>query len=295
MRRTESEELKHIIWLPSYPKSGNTWMRFAIQCYMTGTKLSFNNIDRIVSRDIDPVAYRSVCPFPLPDLSSDIGLGIRFAALLHLVAQGRGGDVFLKTHNIFAANTQGLHFCPPVLSKMAVYLIRDPRDVAVSFSHHLGKSIDDTIDFMCDKNAHLENDEVGFGHLMSTWGNHATQWVGSASEHFSVCTVKYEGMVKDTESVFRQVVEFLFGTVDEERLHFAIEETKFTNMQMLEKNEGFLEQRGDAPFFRVGKVGQWKDVLTDNQVEKLESELGDEMNRMGYPTVSVSAEACAAK
>jgi len=295
VKRTDPADLKHIIWVASYPKSGNTWVRFFINCYMTGVKCDLNGITSMVTRDIDPVAYRSVCPVALPDTSAEIGFGVRFAALLHLIARGQEGDIFLKTHNIFAANNHGCHLCPPVLSKMAVYLIRDPRDVAISFSHHLGISIDNTIEFMCNKNARLDNDDVGFGHFLSSWGNHTTSWVGTAAEHISMCTIRYEGLIKGAEHVFRELVKFLFNTVDEERLQFAIKETVFSNMKRLEEQDGFLEQKGDAPFFRVGKVGQWKDILTDNQVEKIESEIGDEMNRMGYPTVSVSAKVCAAK
>jgi hypothetical protein len=93
-------------------------------------------------------------------------------------------------------------------------------------------------------------------------------------------------MVQQTRDAFHQVAEFLFGDVDEERLDYAIKETAFDKLQKQESDNGFDEQRGDAPFFRVGKVDRWKDILTNDQVGKLEAGIGDAMERMGYKCVT---------
>jgi len=264
-----------------------------LQVYITGLKCKINETAGVTFRDHDELAYRSVSPVAFPDRRPAIGMGLRFPALLHLIQRAGkrdgDGDVILKTHNVCAADTEGLHLCPPTLTKLAMYLIRDPRDIVVSFSHHLSKSIDDTIEFMCNENAHLEDNVLGFGSHLSSWGHHTGSWVRKDLT-FPTCVVRYENMISDTREVFHQVAEFLFGDVDEERLNFAISETAFDNLRKQEDEFGFSEQKGEGKFFRVGKVGKWKDVLTDEQVETLEAGIGEAMERMGYKCVTRTFE-----
>ena len=282
-----SDSLKRIVWLASYPKSGNTWLRMFLQVYISGNKCRINETSGVTYRDHDELAYRSVSPVAFPDRRPEIAMGLRFPALLHLIqrAGNNEGDVIIKTHNVCAADQGGLHLCPPVLTKLAIYLIRDPRDVVVSFSHHLVMSIDKTIEFMCNENGHLEDNILGFGNHLSSWGNHTGSWIRDDLT-FPVCTVRYEAMIADTRSTFYQIVEFLFGEVDEQKLDFAIRESSFENLSKQEKDNGFQEQKGNQPFFRVGKSGKWKEILTGEQVKKLEAKLGDAMERMGYKCVT---------
>ncbi len=280
----EASDLKKIVWLASYPKSGNTWMRMFLQSYMTKQPCDINGAFKMTVRDMDELAYRSVSPVAFPNRIPEIAMGLRFAAMLHLVQRGHGGDIFVKTHNIFAANQEGQHLCPPSLSKMAVYMIRDPRDIVVSFSHHLSKSIDETINLMIHDNGHLEDKVLGFGHHMSSWGKHAGCWV--KNEKIPVCVVRYEGLIANPQRTFAGVTKFLFGHTDYGALAYAIDQSSFAKLRKQEQDNGFLEQKGDMPFFRSGKVGKWKDILTNEQIERLEIGLGDSMDRMGYPRVT---------
>lgn len=279
-----SESMKKIVWLASYPKSGNTWLRMFLQVYMTGVKCDINNPHKIAYKDNDELAYRSVCPMLLPCDNPDVMMGVRYAALLHLIQRYNGGDAILKTHSISASNQDGLHLCPPSLTKMAVYLIRDPRDVVISFAHHLSESIDNTIDLMCHEQGHLKDSVLGFGSHMSSWGNHASCWV--ANDKFPICVVRYEGMINETRETFKSVARFLFGDIDEERLDLAIKETDFDMLQQQEIKAGFNEQKGDELFFRIGEVGRWKNILTTDQVTKLEAGIGEAMERMSYKCVT---------
>ncbi len=283
-----SENMKRIVWLASYPKSGNTWLRMFLQVYMTGVKCDINSPYRVMYKDTDGLAYRSVCPMPLPCDNPDVMMGVRYAALLHLVQKHEGGDAILKTHSIAASNQDGLYLCPPSLTKMAVYLIRDPRDILVSFAHHLSQSIDDTIDLMCHKQGHLKDKLLGFGHHMSSWGNHASCWV--ANDKFPVCVVRYERMINKTRETFKSIVKFLFGNVDEERLDLAISETSFDTLQQQEIKTGFNEQKGKELFFRIGESGRWKVILTTEQVTRLEAGIGEAMERMSYKCVTRDIE-----
>jgi aryl sulfotransferase len=194
-------------------------------------------------------------------------------------------DVCLKTHHA-NVDIDGIPLIPPRLTKQAVYLVRDPRDVAVSYTRHSGGTIDKTIAVMANNN-HAPSRGNGLVDYCLSWSSHVHSWMNCK---FPVKMVRYEEMITDKHDAFRKIMIGLgYRDVDEERLQFAIDQTSLANLRRLEEKEGFRESKHDTFFGQpdassddVERIGQWKDILTTEQVEKIESDHGKIMVKLGY-------------
>ena len=273
---------KKIWWIASYPKSGNTWFRLALNAYVTqrppDLKLPFD----YVLQDLHTYYQQVVAAKPNRDLSQVEQILYRPAVLLHFIAGAGGRDLTVKTHHCCGA-IHGVPLIPEPLTKAAVYIIRDPRDVAVSWAAHLGQSIDEAITSMADHGGAIANDNTGLLHVTASWSDHVKSWT-MPEVPFPVTIVKYEDMLNDTEATFRTMFAAVgFKDLDEDRFHWALDQTTFGSLQRQERETGFKESVGEGPFFRSGKAGQWKDALTIQQAIAIENEHGEAMERFGYP------------
>ena len=193
---------------------------------------------------------------------------------------------YVKTHN--ALCTIGpFKFTDKSQTAGAVYLIRDPRDVAVSYSYHLGKSIDETIDIM--------NAEFNFEFPDSKRGKFKSSLIGKWSVHYQswktfnsgeILVIKYEDMVNNTKETFLKILQYLSKIqgfrVDIEKMQYSIEQTNFKTLSVLEKKQGFKEKGEGQFFFRKGEIGDWKKVLNKRQSDKIERVFSKEMANLGY-------------
>jgi hypothetical protein len=178
--------------------------------------------------------------------------------------------------------------CPPELTKGAVYLVRDPRSVAVSFAKHLGKSIDDTITLMSKEQGALVREDRQ-GHFLQSWSQHVRSWLEEDGMIRAGC-VRYEDLRADPETMFVKVFECL-GMKDHkqvmDRIPWAIEQSTLSRMREQEKAHGFKEASQHAPkdFFGDGSIDGWRDVLTQEQIERIETDHGDVMEELNYELV----------
>lgn len=267
-----------LVWLASYPKSGNTWMRVLLSNLKTNSAL----------------------PADINNLSSDetlIGLW-RFGddmltdpdlLLWHEVEQMRAiqcdfaathlkTPVFCKTHDRFTGRSGA-----PVLgtsARAALYLVRDPRDVAVSLSHHASLPLDDVITLMADE-TRLSGGGLQVRYLLGDWDGHVAGWTGQ--DLIPTMVVRYEDMHDDTEATLGDILTFLGATVSAERIRHAVGLSSLTELQRQEAENGFRErQSGQKQFFRSGRVGEWRDVLTTSQIRTIETRFATNMTRLGY-------------
>jgi hypothetical protein len=170
------EELKEdrmIWWLASYPKSGNTWVRIFLDAYAKDAEIDINNLGGGVIGDNQPNSYRAITDDELADFSQYDWLGMRYAALRHLRKWAwTDGLLMLKTHN---ANAIIDHFplIPWRITSGAVYVVRDPRDVALSYANHFDVSVDDAITAMNQHtNRVVDKRQAGMFHVLGTWSKH---------------------------------------------------------------------------------------------------------------------------
>ncbi len=274
-----------IVWLASYPKSGNTWLRSLITACRQppGRNLDINALT--AQGAASRATLDELLGLDTGDLTRD-----ELRQLLPLAYRRWSAQpadlVFLKTHDAHATGPSGEPIFPSDATRAVVHLVRDPRDVAVSAMHHWGLSLDQTIARLNNPGLWVAED-AGGGPLvpqwLSDWTGHTRSWLGCP---LPVLTVRYEDLLADTPRLFRKILDHIGMDVEAARVVDAIEQCRFDRLQAQERDGGFVERRRTAtsPFFRTGKAGGWRQVLTEAQNAALVAAHGDLMRQYGYLT-----------
>jgi len=275
-----------VSWLASWPKSGNTWVRMMLTAYRWGT-LDINMSGEIVVGDCQPYAYHTVAPTQLKDMTPAEILFLRHAALAHIIARFPHNPVVLKSHN---ANVRAgsVDLIPQEMSGPSVYVVRDPRDVLVSYADHMGHTLEQAAESMNNMGSCLDQGNLGIYHHLTTWSQHVRSW--AEQESIPVKVLRYEDLLEDPRGEFQQVLEHLGLSVDEERLDLAVELASFDHLRRQEQENGFREASPKAgDFFKRGTAGGWQEVVPREIVEKLEADHREVMQMLGYEPVRAAA------
>lgn len=277
---------KQIIWLASYPKSGNTWLRVFLEAYL----LPSFNINQIVTSIGDDISTRHSAglgkdpreyPIQVQQLTRHMAL-LRLVELFDQEKPIEGFPLCVKTHNSNHI-PNGVTMIPEQLTKSVVHIIRDPRDVAISFSKHLGCSIDKTIDHMSDKLKVLTPGEEQLKMLdfISSWKEHTRSYV--ENDILNVKTFRYEDMHLDSVKTFSAILEHIGIEPDAERVKKALDDVEISKLREREKKEGFVESSPKNKDGFFGKGGTtWRDTLEPFQIKRIEKMAGSFMERFGY-------------
>lgn len=281
--------MNKIIWISSFPKSGNTWLRYFLANY-------FFNKEKIFDQKI----IRSIQKFP-DDLNifekiasaKDINLNpyniskywIKSQELMQIK---KGNVAFLKNHNALV-NINNYEFTNKELSLAAIYIVRDPRDVIVSYAKFKNIKYDMAIDHICAKNLlyfkELKKNKFPKVEIIGSWKFNYTSWRDGIPD-MPKFFLKYEDLLKNSYDFFYKLISFLSGilnfSINEEQLKLSIEFSNFDKLKEVEKKIGFYENVSTNPFFRVGKSNNWKKQLTNSQISLIEKECGEEMEFLGY-------------
>jgi hypothetical protein len=283
---------KGITWLASYPKSGNTWARLFLQAYGDDAEIYINAEFGKIGHDADRRVWQEVLRVDSVEAMDAVTewefQSYRGAALVRWYKHyGHGNAICLKTHTP-RWTLDGLETIPTEMSRAAIYIVRDPRDVAVSFADHLGMTIDEVIDFMRSPNAQLRMD--GKRENLADWSINVGSWTQGAT--FPVHVLRYEDMHAAPLVSFGQIAVIFGHELDKQRLERAIERVSFDRLQRQEQEAGgFINQSPHQErFFRSGKIGDWRDVLTEAQAAEIERDHGETMEQFGYErTAAVEA------
>ncbi len=268
------------VFLVSYPKSGNTWTRFLLGNLMNiDCRITFSNVEVKVP-DIYGASKNTLKKTPRPRL--------------------------LKSHECFDPRY-----------RRVVYIVRDPRDVALSAYHYdrKGRNIPDdfpietyvTTRFMKtdeyfgtwgehagswlvnSKNilhmSRLKNEFLG---TMGSWGENVMSWLGARGHDREFLLVRYEDLLQDTHREMTRISEFLGLHVSPEQIAKAVELSSADNMRKLEVAQAdqwatTKPSRKDINFVRAAKSGQWQGALPKAAVAEIESAWGPVMQLLGYP------------
>ena len=190
---------------------------------------------------------------------------------------------YLKTHNAMCT-VNNYSFTNKKNTIGFIYLVRDPRDVILSYSHHLEKSIEFTLKIMIDKSAREKMDNKGNDEsILGSWSENYKSWRDYNSVKKII--IKYEDLVLNPYKNFFKIINYLNKInglhIDEEMIKKSIENVSFEKLQNLERKFGFNES-SDVNFFRKGKIGNWKNELDKKIVFKIEQSFNKEMKELGY-------------
>ncbi len=267
-----------ILWLASYPKSGNTWMRTFLANLIVDSKapLPVNKVSEICSGEANIMWYEKAFNKPLEEVHEQEVADVR-VNIQREISKRSKNVLILKTHN-FLGEYLGKPLIAMDATGAAIYIVRDPRDVVISAADHFGVSIDDAIGIMAKDTS--KSDKPIY-EVYNSWSNHVMSW--TQIPHKTLIVQKYEDMLDNPSETFGSVARKLGITKDEKRIQRAIEHSSFKVLQKLEQKDGFTEKsKNSERFFRSGKSEQWKSVLTNKQIKQIEKDHGQQMRRFGY-------------
>ena len=278
-----------IIWLASYPKSGNTWVRSMIASllYTTDGKFNFNVLQKISQfpeknylkdfvknfNDFNKIKENWLIAQEKINLSNQIKL--------FKTHQGKytvGNDNFTDNKN-----TLGV-----------IYIVRDPRNVIGSISNHFSIDIKSSAKFMLlpkiiGNGKNYEEEKGGIYCLLGKWNDHYRSWT---REKRNLLLIRYEDLINDAEKELQRIILFLekylkFET-NEKKNKNIIKTTNFKNLQKMESEDGFKESvknkytNSKVNFFHLGPENKWKNNIDKETISLIENSFKSEMKELNY-------------
>ena len=303
--------MSRILWLASYPKSGNTWLRImlanlgrndpvdinALQSHggIASARARFDNTflfaAGLLTHDecdrLRPALYRHVAAGLAPPDDADDTATDGLGAL--------AGVYPIKTHDAWTCNDLG----EPILGGKAaacgaILIVRDPRDVVASLANHNGQTLDEAIEFMARPDAEFARSTTRqpqqLRQRLLDWSGFNRSWLDQ--RELPVHLLRYEDMLRDPAGALGGVLDFVGARLSDEAIELAARLSAFQNLREQEAVAGFRETPKRArgrQFFRQGKAGGWRGELSEAQRQRVEREHGAMMVRLGYQPVPEAA------
>ena len=277
-----------IIWLASYPKSGNTLLRSILATYFFSNDGVFNFNDLYKIGQFPSLNFFEQAGVDTTNKEEILKNYIK--AQKNLIQNSRSKINFLKTHSSFFTNEK-FSFSNKENTLGAIYVVRDPRNVVTSMAHHYQLTEKDSLERILDKNLFIAKTNTHADIFLSSWNLNYLSWKKLRDR---VLIIKYEDLIHKKKDILIDVFNF-FETLgmkkssfDLAKLEKVIESTEFDKMKKLEQKVEFTESVVDKktgkkiPFFNLGPKNHWKDILKVETVEKLEKNFKKEMQELGY-------------
>lgn len=275
-----------LFWLASYPKSGNTWFRAFVR-NLNGESEAPASINDLSSGGIASSRgwMDEVLGFDTADLDRDEIARLRPAVYGFASEQTRRFS-YHKIHDACHRVEGGQWIVNTSATAGALYLIRNPLDVAISYAHHDACSIDAAIAKMADPEHRMashdgERLKPQVEQRLLTWSGHVLSWVDNPE--IPIHVLRYEDMKADPDRVFSAAAGFLKLPTDPQAIARALEFSAFDRLKAQEDGEPFRERNPQSPrFFRKGLVGDWQTTLSGAQIDRVVEAHGAVMERFGY-------------
>jgi hypothetical protein len=270
--------LGKIVWLASYPKSGNTWLRVFLHNYINqpDAPYSINKLTDLSASECNAAFFQPHLPGP-PAAYTTQGVQRARPLVHHDLTKLHNDLVFIKTHNANRA-VHGIPLCTAAFTAGAIHIIRDPRDVAVSYAAYTGLTLDETIAFMAQPGAANRGTAAQVFEFLGRWSAHAESWATAPK----TLLIRYEDMLDRPAHEFGRVIRFLGDDATPARLAQAIAFSDFATLAKQEATHGYHAGSPNTAFFRQGRAGTWREVLTQAQRGKIESDHGAIMKTFRY-------------
>ena len=283
-----------ILWLASYPKSGNTYLRSLLAAYFFTKDGNF---------DFDKLKF--IKYFPHINLFKNLGIDITDENEVlknYITAQDiinkkyKKSILFVKTHSTLQS-INGNQFTNLDNTIGAIYVVRDPRNVVTSYSNHYETSIEQAANDM------LTNTYLKGMKDYNTFENHVLTHLGTWSDNYNswkhlnkfnkYLLIKYEDLVSKPHIIFQDVLKFISKIsntnyhIDKKKFENSINTTAFEKLKRMEEKNGFIEaikrkNNKNITFFKQGSNRDWRKLLIDDVKNKIEKSLKREMKELGY-------------
>lgn len=280
-----SQPKSGIVWIASFPKSGNTWTRTFLHNLLKlqageDEEQDINELMQFSTWELSKQHYARFLGFE-PSNEQRKEIASTRHKVHEFIADSVEGIVFVKTHNALVMD-RGHSTINFDVTAGVIYIVRNPLDVAISYAHHGGRSIDKAIEQMSIQNLETDATEKGVYEVYGSWSQHVWSW--TRLPHRALYVMRYEDMVADPNKEFGGLARHLLLNPTSAQLDTAIERSSFEKLQAQEREKGFIERlkQADENFFREGRAGQWKEVLTKPQIDRIVRDHGEQMARFGY-------------
>ena len=277
-----------IIWISSYPKSGNTYLRSFLSSYYYSDDGKFD-FDQLVN----------IHQFPSIKFSKIKPISKEEASKYWIFNQNNFFDKnklnLVKTHNCLLPY-QGNEFASKTETIGAIYIVRDPRNVITSLTNHYSLSYEKALETMLDEDCSLleksfDQDFSNFTYLNS-WSNHYKSWKNNLN--FETLFVKYEEIENNKEEIFKKIIFFIEkvskrnSKFNEKKFLNSIKSTNFSNLKNKELNEGFEESIYSRKmgkkinFFNLGFSNRWQKLLPIDIKDKVNEKFKKNLAELNY-------------
>ena len=277
-----------IIWLASYPKSGNTWVRSLLSAYYYSED---GNFSFELLKNIDQYPQKKYFDVKI-DKPGEVN---SYWDISQEKIIRKKKIKILKTHNCLLA-LNGKNFTKPQYTLGIIYVVRDPRNVITSLKNHYDLDYEQSLNFMLNEKKYIYNasgkkDYADF-HFLSSWSNHYKSWINN-----SLCrgmVVKYEDLEKDTFKTLKNLITYINTLckvnkkIDEIKINNCIKTTNFEILKHKETNEGFLENvyspktKKKINFFNLGSKNEWRKIVPKKFHEKINNIFSEDLRNLKY-------------
>ena len=278
-----------IIWLASYPKSGNTWIKGFIISLLYTTK-GTSNLEN----------FKKINQYPLKshfeNLTTDFNDITKFKKYYHKSQDIINSDnkiKILKTHNALL-NVDGDNFSSTKNTLGVIHIVRDPRNVITSLKHHYSiPDFEKAKEFLFDEKrvifGNFDKKDYPLPTLLASWKTHYLSW---KQVKLNYLLIKYEDLLNNPIKEFSKISDYLSNLltvkISEKKIKNSIKSNSFYNLKKEEQDKGFAESvlsrdgKRKIPFFNLGPKNDWKTLLEEKTAAEIEAKFNNEMKELGY-------------
>jgi hypothetical protein len=276
--------MKNLVWLASYPRSGNTWFRIVLSYLLSENRIKtdLNHLETGLIAN-SRIMFDELAGINSSDLTRGEINNLR-PTVYQLLSDESDESIYMKTHEKYFLNELGMPVFPAENTFGCIYFIRNPLDVAVSNAFYFNRDIDLIINLMNSRTYTLNSSSVSLVPILEentdTWSEHVKSWMNSGlNVHF----IRYEDMISQPFQAFSKALSFLGLQFPDSTILKAISDASFEKLKKSEETSGFKEKlQSCSTFFRNGKSGNWRTELTGNQIAKIVSDHHEVMQLFGY-------------
>ena len=280
-----------IIWIASYPKSGNTWLRALLSSYYYSEKGLFEKKLLNYTGQFPEKSHFKYFNYDQTIVTETSKYWIKAQRIINEKKQIR----FFKTHNFFG-QINGNSFTDKNNSLGCIYIIRDPRNVITSLKNHYELNYNEALNFMMSEKKYLydyhkTNDYSDF-QFISSWEKNYQSW--KMQNEIPVKIIRYEDLIEKTFATFEEVLDFINSItknndlINKTKLKNAIKSTEFNKLKKIENTEGFDEsvlshnKKDKINFFHLGPANDWNNLLPEELKIKLNNSLKNNLLEFNY-------------